>query len=396
MLNDLLHYLVENHKEQSKELFEYVLKKYPNLVIDFCELIRGNYEDKKYFYQKIEQLWALATEAAKQAVVYLLTIGRKRDHTQYEKKDLSYIETVITEGNRNAMGPLSVALPGFMDLDPGHTLKLCSAFIASAPMHEAELLIHSLFEPPGFTAKYKDHLKDFAFNSTLSLQIAAHYVDFVYSFLERDFDFDTMFSFMVKRTQWISEKIGWHAIDFSTRYGNPKLSVDQREAVFTKVIDWYRSVDDPSSYVHLKLVEYFLPERTFSASMREKMEALVSNCGDNFNAIVKICKALDAYDEKEGELLEFLISVGNRAVKMDGYNKETLIKIFGEDFIHNNGAKSKSGPGPFPVDVERHKLLTETLKKYEMEKDVRALFEYGLKVVDAAIKREEKEAEEEW
>lgn len=394
--NELLEFLVANHSDQSKELFEFVSEKYPDLTIDFCELVRANHKDKEYFYSKIKALWAINTESAKQAVIYLLTIGRKRDKTQYEKGDLAYIETAIDEGNQGAMFRLSVTLPDFMDLDSDLTLKLCKKFIDSDKGRNIEMLITSLFEAPDFTSKHKDKLNQFAFSTTIQLQIDSHYFNFIFLFLERNFGFDVLFSYMLKRIEFLENEVGWHSIDFSGVHNNSDLTPEQRDDNFVKVIQWYLSVDQPSPYVHLKLVEYFLPARVFTQSLVNKLKALAAQYANNIDALIGICKALDVYGEKEGELLEFLISMANGIVKLKGCKKDKIVEVLGEDFVFNNGGKSKSGPGPYPKDIARRELLIEALKKYEMEKDVREIFESALLRVEESIKWEEKTASEEW
>ena len=73
-----------------------------------------------------------------------------------------------------------------------------------------------------------------------------------------------------------------------------------------------------------------------------------------------------------------------------------MSSVFGVDFVLNMGSRSKSGLGPYPLDVERQKKLKEILVQGGMESDVKELFEYALKRVEESIEREIKSDMEEW
>ncbi len=396
-LNDLFNFLVQNHPLQCREMYALVIAEYPELAIDFCELVRANYTDKEYFYKSIEELWALDTQAARQAAIYLLTIGRKRDRTQYEKKDFIYIETALNEGNNGAMYRLSVTLPDYIYLDPDFTLKMCATFIEKDTReHETEMLILSLFEKKDFDPATRDKVKEFAFNKTLALRINAHYHNQVLIFLETNFGFDTMFSYLVSKLEYHEKNDGLHLIDFSGFEGNPDQTQEQREDNLIKAIQWYIQVEQPSTYVHSKLLDVFALRGIFTPSFRKKLETLIGRQDRDLNYLVKICEALDVLEDKDGDLLDFLISIGNKVATLPGFTNDTMESVFGSHFTDNMGTRSKSGPGPYPQDVDRKAQLTELLKRTDLHDAVRKVFERALKIVEKAIEREINSESDDW
>lgn len=396
-LNDLFDFLIQNHPQQCREMYAFVTAENPELVIDFCELIRANYKDKEYFYKSIDTLWALDTQAARQAVIYLLTTGRKRDRTQYEKKDLMYIETTLKEGNNGAIFRLSVALPDYIYLDPDFTLKMCALFIEKEPReHETEMLVHSLFEKKDLNPATRDKVKEFAFSKTLPLTINVHYHNQVLTFLETNFGFDTMFSYLVSKLEYHEKNDGLHLIDFNGFSGNPELTLEQREDNLIKAIEWYAQLEQPSTYVHSKLLDVFALRRIFTPSFRKKLETLIGERDKELNYLLRVCKALDVFEDKDGDLIDFLISIGNKVTALPGFTNGTLESVFGSHFIYNMGTRSKSGPGPYPQDVDRREQLTELLKRTDLHDAVRKIFERALKIVEKAIEREIESESDDW
>jgi hypothetical protein len=395
-INDLIAYLITSHPDRSKELFEFICETYPDLRVDFCELVKANYKDKAYFYSKIEMLWAIGNENAVQAVVYLLTMGRNREKEQYEIGDLAYIEHAIDQNNQSALLRLSVVLPDFMYLNLDYTLMLCKKFIDSDTGRNTTMLINALFENPKYIAMVDiDKLKQFAFDNTAHLEIEPHYFSFIFIFLERNFGFEVLFSFLLKRIDSIEKAVGLHAIDFGV-YGNPDLSEDQKEQNFIKAIEWFISVKDPSEYVHLKVVAFFAPSGIFTDSLREKLSTLLEKHHHSIDNLLRICGALDIYEEKNMGLLGFLISIGNKIVSLDGYKKDKLTSVFGLHIVLNMGSKVKSGPGPYPQDIDRRELLLAAIAEYKTERDVREVLDYALENVKRSIEDEEKKIQGEW
>ncbi len=395
--SDLLNYLIDNHPQQSKELYAYVRQESPQLTEEFCPLILANGRDTDYFYTSIDDLWVINTEEAKQSVIYLLTFGRKRDKTLYDKRDLKYVQAVLDEQNQSAMRRLCITLPDFIDIDGDLTFTLCGTFLDNSTVaNNTEMLIHSLFERKDYLPEHKNKLRQLAFDKTIPLMINSHYVDQIITFLEDNFGFNVMFSYFIKKLDFQENKLGLYSVDFSGLHGNPNISQDQKEDNLLKVIEWYSSLEKPSMYTHLKVVEVFAFPGIFSKSFRKKIEIFADKNGQDMAHLAKLCEALDVFDDKEGELLDFLISIANRATKLEGYSIKSLESIFGSEFIYNGGGKSKSGPGPYPKDLARHEQLTELLKRADLEKDVREIFELALKIAKQSIDSEIKEATEEW
>jgi len=396
-LNDLFDFLIQNYPQQSKEMYDLVNVENPELSIDFCELIRANYKDKEYFYKSIDDLWTLDTQEAQQAVIYLLTIGRNRDRTQYEIKDLKYIEAVLDDENRRAMGRLSVVLPDYIYLEPDLTLKICEKFVKKDNRgREDEMLVHSLFEKKDLDADTCLKLKNFAFDNMLPLNIDGFHHSHVLFFLEANFGFDVMFSYLVRRLEYHEKNDSIHLIDARGFDINPELTQDQREDNLLRAITWYTGLEHPSIDIHSKLVEVFTFPGSFTSSFRKKLETLVDQDDKDLNFLLKICQALDVFEDKDGELLEFLISIGNRVSVLPGFTNESLLTVFGVDFIDNMGVRSKSGPGPYPKDLDRREQLTALLKRQDLHEEVRKIFEHSLRIVERAIERETKSDSDDW
>lgn len=397
ILNDLFDFLIQHHPQQCKEMYAFATEECPELSIDFCELIRPNYKDKGYFYECIDALWAFDTEAAQQAVIYLLTTGRQRDRTQYEERDFKYIEVALKAGNPGAIFRLQAALPDYIYLDPDYTLELCGIFIEkSTHEHETEILISTLFEKKDFDSSTRDKLKQFAFDKTIQLTINAHFHNEILVFLENNFRFDTMFSYILAKLEYHEKNNNLHLIDFSGFHGNPDLTQEQREDNLIKAIKWYVQQKDPSVYVHAKLLEVFVIPGISTPSLRKKLEGLITDGGSDIHQLIKLCEALDVFHDKDGDLMEILISIGNKMATMPGFTNQTLGSVFGSKFISNMGSRSKSGPGPYPQDVERREQLTELLKRTDLHDEVRNVFERALKTVEKAIERETNEDSDDW
>lgn len=387
--NELFNHVIAHHPDKAKEMYEFVRKTYPDLTVAFGELIRANYKDNEYFYGKIDELWKIDTQEARHMVVYLLTVGRNRDKKLYEGKDFPYIAAAIAEGNRQAIFRLSITLAGFMDLDYKTTLKLCEEFIDQSHVNDAEMLIASLFEDVEVTARYKDALKEFAFKKTVRLDIGSYYFNHIFEFLLRDFGFDTLFSFLVARIDFIEKEDAWHRFDMDGVPTGTSITSDQREDNFLKAIHWYATIDNPSEWTHKKIIEYFKPNEQFSPSLRMKLESLISACNGDVDRICRLCSGLAVYKEMNDEFLEFLISTANSLVELPGYTKERLDHVFGIDFKYNvGGTRSKSGSGAYPQDLERRDFLVEAIQKFKMEKDVKELFEFALREVEKSIQDE--------
>jgi hypothetical protein len=394
---DLFNYLIQHHPDRCKEMYAFVIREAPDLRTDFCELIRANYKDKRYFYQCVEELWALQTEIAWQCVIFLLTVGRNRDRTQYEIRDLNYIESALDAGNIGAMFRLSVTLPDYLELDPDKTLWLCEKlFKQDKRAHETEMLIHSIFERDGDPDPLKEKLKQFAFDKTLSLSINSHYQNQILNFLDKNYGFDVMFAYLLKKLSFYEANDKVHLIDFSNLHGRPELTQEDREDRLLKAIQWYASQDDPSPYVHAKLIETFATPGVFSQAFKDKMQLLATKHQQDYAYLIKVCQALDAFENKDGELLNFLIFVANKIVNLPGYNADTLITVFGSDFVYNGGGKSKSGPGPFPQDVARREQLAELVKRSDLHKEVVEVFNLALRIVNDAIEKETRAENDEW
>src|SRR5260221_1398273 len=250
----LVDYLVRKHPEQSKSLFEYVSEKNPDLILDFGDLIRANFKDKDYFNSKIKMLWSLGTEQAKATVIYLLTFGRNRENDKYEYDDFVYIEEAVKDNNRSALFRLSGAFRDYIYIDVKKTLELTKAIISRNADQNTDHLLYSFFESPEITAKYKQELKTFLFDSTLALRLDSFFYDSILSFLEKHFGFDVLFDYLVKQIDYLSQHEGYFSLHFSGIYTNAEKAEEQKEKDFIKVLSWYVSLPARSEYVHLKLV----------------------------------------------------------------------------------------------------------------------------------------------
>lgn len=377
---DFLSYLNLHHRTKAMALFDYVTVEQADLILTFKSLVSANYKDSDYFYSKIQFLWDLNTEEAHEAVIFLITYGRNRDLSLYRGKDLDFIEEVVMRRNMQAIWRLSVALPDFIVVDTSRTLSLIAKVIHLEKYRDAGMLIQNLFENKQVTAKYRQELLDFVFVHTLDVEITTHEYDKLYEFLDRDHGFETLFDYIKMKVQRQIDLQEYYRLDLSHSYRNSGKNEEDREMDFIRVLDWYVGIAKAVPRLQEMVVEFFLPHGAMTDSLRVKIEKFASDL--DLPRLVRLGKALEVYHHKNENTIRLLVTIGNGIASRKGYRDEMLTEIFSD--LHNPGSKSKSGPGPFPQDIERRDLLQIVLET-KMHSSVRDHIIRSLKLVQAEI-----------
>ncbi len=386
---EILSSLIKTHPEKSKELLDFVISTYPEEVCFYSSLIKANYKDDEYFYSIINKIWSFEFECVKGAVLWQLTYGRNCETELFREDDLKYFEYVVDNGLIEQLRSISFVLPKYIKLNPNNTLNLISKVLEIRNNeHENGFLIHSIFEDKEIVSNNSFLIKDFLFSSTLRFPLDFYNLDDALLFLEDNFGFELLFTYLVDKINLISKKENFFNLSYNKNYHNPKKINEQSEIDFLKVIKWYAELEKKSEYIERILVKFLRPIEIKSEKFKTEFKLLIEDAGDDIGKVVDLCKALDVYKNKGEYIISILIEVANEICEKDNCKKAHLYEIFGNDFVDNLGSRSGIPGQPFPEDLNKRDEIIGYIDNYKMHPNVKEVFNYALSKVNHDIERE--------
>ena len=387
--SEIINHLSISNPELSRRMLQYIIEHYPDQSCSFAPLIRGNYSDDEYFYETLNRIWNLDYECAKAAVIWMLTHGRNQNIELYRDDDLKYIEYVIENKILSAIGHTPFTLAKYILINPERTINIISKILKlGGNVREDGFLLHSIFENKEIIQKHSDLIKEFVFKDTIEFPIESHYIEDILTFLESRYGFDTMFAYLIRKTEFYESKEEFLALTLYKHYNNPHKDQIPQEIDFLKVIAWYTGLKVKSRYFHRRLLEFLRPSSLQSEEFKDGFKTIISKANDKKEMIIEICNTLDVYENKGEYIIALLIEIANELCDKLQITREDLINIFGTNFIYNMGIKTGFPGQPFPEDIRGRDLFISILEKYELHPQVKDLFLFAIKNIENDIARE--------
>ncbi len=389
-IHEVISQLINNYKDESKALLEYVFVNKQEQVCDFSSLIRANYKDQDYFYKTINKLWNLDYECTKGSVLWLLTYGRNQEFNLYREEDLEFVESIIEQKLIKALSHVSFTLPKYILINPERTINLISRILKiSENRREHENLIHSLFTDKEILEKNSHLIKDFIFNETFSIPLNSNNIDKALNFLEDYYGFDTLMDYLKERVSLLEKDKDYFSFSLHNHYINPAKDSIQAELDFLKVVRWYTELFTKSEYLHKKIVEYLRPNEIISEEFKIGFKQLIDDVGNDKIKVIELCNSLDVFEHKSEFMMAMLIEIANDLCNKNELSNGNLVQIFGSGFINNFGSKSGPAGGAFPQDLNKRDDLNKFIKQYPMHPRVKEIFMYALERVNKDIEQDD-------
>lgn len=384
--HEIISHIISNYPNKAKALLDFIYNNYPELICDYSNLIRANYKDQDYFYDMISKIWALKYDCVKESVLWMLTNGRNEEIEFYRESDLYFIEYVVQNKLLHAIWSMSFTLPQYMSIAPNKTIHLISKFLEVSENNSAnEQLIHTLFKNKELLKTNSELIKTFIFNDSFIIPLDSYWIDDLLFFLEENFGFDCLFNYIKKRISILEDENNDFSLSLHMHYYNPNKDTTKAEVDFLQVVNWYAELPSKKENLHKKIVQFLKPNQLSSLEFYDGFKRLIIDAGVDKNKILDLFIALDVYENKNENIIKFLIEIVNSICDKFDFENHELIQFFGFNFIYNYGIKSGPAGSPFPQDLNKRDELNMYLKKYSMHNRVRDIFTYALERVNKDI-----------
>ncbi|GAA4456878.1 hypothetical protein GCM10023092_22820 [Rurimicrobium arvi] len=359
---------VAHAPEFSKALFERIIHNYPDQIPLYALLIRSNNQDQAYFNDTTETILSKHPEHIA-SVVWMLVYGKNQEVDYRFASDLDVFETAINQEDSRAIGLLESQLIYYLFVDKHRTLALYDTILPLLHKDQIAGVFHHIYSDEAVTTAFPKDLLALLHKHKKVIPLDETFGgNEVLNFIEERFGFDELYTFIRK---WVEQKIasstyGLFSFDdhrMGTKVSEEKLEAERFMFVLRKFITL--NPDQFEWQLERQILKVFRPNKGFTILMQEKSMSLLEEFKTNEHALMGLAKGLSIFSPTSEPFILSMCAIADAyfALIQKTPTFHQTADFFGHDFYFNGGIKSKSGNGPYPIDVQKKELFEKVIAK---------------------------------
>ncbi len=382
-------FLTEHFQTKSKVLFMYVLNNNPEIIHNFCLLIKVFHKQNKEFYETINRIWNIGSDDARNTVIWMLTSGRNNNKEILQGTDLRYFEEIIDSKNLNLIYRTGLDLIKYVPVAPERTLELIETILGMVDEYNyISSYIITLFENSKLLKTYKNQLKEFSFKLAQTKMSASPIIGIIISFLNNYFDFGVVINFITILGENLQKENLSFPYESRPIFYNPKKDNSQRELDYLEAIKWYIKISNPQKDIHQRILAELKPKTLESIDFYNGFKRLIGEV-ENKNKISDAFSAINILGYKTEQMLVFQIDLIEDLKKKYTFNDSEIIELLGEDYIYNFHPGIRLRPaGSIPSsDLRKEELIKKILAKKKLSLQTKCILELSIKNLEESKER---------
>lgn len=389
---NILQALIDDKHAFARALLEKVLSHHIERIGEFGMLIKAFYHDETYFNSVIHRLDA-NNESQLTTIVWMLIYGRERDNLFFRAKDFEYFQVAVESNNEQAIGYMTSELIHFAFLDEDKVFTLYNGLLKTCRTDAKGSLLYTLFSDESVMNTYPDRLKQFIDENLHSLPVTDIFGgNELLSFIENQFGTDvlceTIKTWLIKRAK---ENHGYFSIH-NYFVNNPKIDETGEANRFCYAVQKYLLLpaSELESKVERQLLKMFCPRGGYTQLVSDSVLTMLSELKDDKLQLKAFAKAVSIFPSTTEQLVVDMCRIATYWLQgMESYITVAQVHdFFGFVFYSGPSGRSKSGKGPYPIDVERKNIFEKVIASYDFPDLIRQYLQKCLDKTNQEIANE--------